>query len=186
MAFQATVILAGLVIGWARKGSIWAVTEIRLKWLWVLPVAYIVQHVSITYLSGQIYEYAVVLSYLSLIFFCVVNVRTPGMAWTLLGTCLNFIVMVVNYLRMPAYLPVVKEMDPRLIGPLLQGDYGKSIAMGTSTHLNFLGDIFYFQVQPASLISVGDIIFGIGLVVLIQYAMRLKRGEPAHATHDHA
>lgn len=186
MAFQAVVIIAGLVVGWARKGSIWAITEIRLRWLWMLPVAYVLQHVSISYLTGTVYEWAIILSYAALMVFCAINIRIPGLSWALLGTSLNFVVMLANHLRMPAYLPVVRSMDPRLIGPLLQGHYGKSIAMTTSTHLNFLGDIFYFQVQPASLISVGDIIFGIGLVVLIQHAMLLKRGESAHAVGHRA
>lgn len=77
---------------------------------------------------------------------------------------------------MPAYVPAVKAMAPNILPLVVKGEYGKSIAMSSTTHLNFLGDIFYFQIQPASLISVGDIIFAIGLVVLIQHAMRLKRG----------
>ncbi|WDL98710.1 DUF5317 domain-containing protein [Alicyclobacillus sp. ALC3] len=186
MAFQAVVIIAGLVVGWVRKGSIWSITEIRLRWLWVLPVAYILQHVSISYLTGTVYEFVLVLSYISLITFSLVNFKTPGLAWTLLGTFLNFLAMSVNGLRMPAYLPAVKQMDSALVGPLLAGHYGKSVAMTSMTHLNFLGDIFSFQVQPASIISIGDIIFGIGLVILIQHAMLLKRGELAHAVDKHA
>ncbi|MDQ0191100.1 DUF5317 domain-containing protein [Alicyclobacillus cycloheptanicus] len=179
MAFEIGVILCGLIIGWVRKGSLWALTEIRLKWLWVLPISYLLQHISIAYFSGVPYEVAILLSYISLIAFCLVNLKVPGVAWTLLGTCLNFLVMAVNHLRMPAYLPVVRAMDPKIVQPLMHGEIGKSIAMTSATHLNFLGDIFYFEVQPASLISVGDIIFGIGLIILIQHAMRLKRGEGA-------
>lgn len=186
MAFQALVIIAGLVAGWVRKGSIWAITEIRLKWIWVLPVAYVLQHISITYLNGIVYQVVLILSYLSLMLFCAVNVRTPGVVWTLVGTCLNFVVMLANHLRMPAYLPTVKAMDPAAVSLLLHGEYGKSIAMTAATHLNFLGDIFYFEVQPASLISIGDIVFSVGLVILIQYAMRLKRSEAADAVARHA
>ncbi|MBX5436713.1 MAG: DUF5317 family protein, partial [Alicyclobacillaceae bacterium] len=47
------------------------------------------------------------------------------------------------------------------------------------THLNFLGDIFPITIWPQSIISIGDIVFSIGLVILIQYAMRSGKGGAA-------
>lgn len=88
------------------------------------------------------------------------------------GTLANVVALAANGLRMPAYVPAVRMMAPKILGQLEAGTYGKSIAMTASTHLNFLGDIFAFNVYPQSLLSVGDILFSIGLVVLIQNAMR--------------
>jgi hypothetical protein len=182
LAFQVFVILTGLAIGWLRKGSLWAVTNIRLKTIWLLPISYILQHVSIDYLTGMTFEVAIVFSYLLLLAFCLLNVRVPGIVWALGGTAANFLAMCSNGLRMPAYIPAVQHMAPTLIPRLMRGEYSKSIAMTANTHFNFLGDIFSFEIKPASLISIGDILFAIGLVILIQYAMRLGKGGVVRGT----
>jgi hypothetical protein len=175
LAFQIFTILAGLVVGWFRKGSLWAITAVNLKWIWLLPVAYVLQHVSIRYLNGPSYELALVASYVALLVFCGFNYRIPGVLWAMAGTVANFLVMVCNGLRMPAYIPAVEKMAPQLVPLLMKGQYGKSVAMSTDTHLNFLGDIFYFQIPPQSLVSVGDILIAIGLIIFLQYAMRTER-----------
>jgi hypothetical protein len=179
LSFHVLVLLAGLLVGWFKKGSIWNITNIRLRLLWILPVAYLIQHVSITYLSGSMYELAIVASYLALLMFCLLNWKVPGLIWAAGGTLSNFLVMLVNGLRMPAYIPAVQQMDSKLVPLLEKGEFGKSIAMSSSTHLNFLGDIFYVHVQPPSLVSIGDILFAIGLIILIQHAMRSGRSEPS-------
>ncbi|MBX5436951.1 MAG: DUF5317 domain-containing protein, partial [Alicyclobacillaceae bacterium] len=163
MAFQFLVILAGLVLGWVRGGSVWSITQVRLRYIWVLPAAYVLQHVSIHDLHGVLYQVVIVLSYLALLLFCAVNFRVPGITWAFAGTLANFVVMAVNHLRMPAYLEAVKRIDPSAVGPLQRGEMGKSIAMSAHTHLNFLGDIFPITIWPQSIISIGDIVFSIGL-----------------------
>lgn len=175
MPFQLAAIVIGLFVGWARKGSIWSLTFIRLKWLWVLPVAYALQIISINYLHGGVYQASLVASYLLLIAFCVRNFTVPGVAWTLAGTVANFLVMSVNGLRMPAYMSAVRAISPRMATLLQNAEFGKSVAMGSDTHLNFLGDIFFMKTQPPMLVSVGDILFAIGIAVLVQHAMRVGR-----------
>lgn len=177
MAYEILIIIAGLVVGWVRKGSVWSMTNLRMKHLWVLPVAYLLQHFSIDNMHGIAYQVSIIMSYLGLILFCLLNVRVSGLSWALAGTLANFLVMAANGLRMPAYLAVIRRVDPRLVPLLEAGKYGKSVAMGPNTHLNFLGDIFPFRLWPQSMISVGDILFGIGLIILIQYAMTATRGE---------
>ncbi|QSO50371.1 DUF5317 domain-containing protein [Alicyclobacillus curvatus] len=171
MAFQVLIILGGLVVGWFKRGSLWNVGNIKLKLWWVLPVAYVLQHISVAYLSGLSYEIIVVASYLLMLTFGMLNAKYPGIVWSLIGTIANFVALSFNGLRMPAYVPAVKMMAPEILPQLQAGVYGKSIAMSSTTHLNFLGDIFAFNVYPASLLSIGDLLFAIGLVVLIQHAM---------------
>jgi len=175
LPFQLAAIVIGLIVGWLRKGSLWSLTNIRLKWLWTLPVAYVLQITSINYLNGNIYQLFLVLSYLLLIVFSVRNLPVPGVTWALAGTVANFLVMVVNGLRMPAYLAPIRVLNPQLVTMLQRGQYGKSVAMGSSTHLNFLGDIFFVKIQPPVLVSIGDILFSIGIAILIQHAMRVGR-----------
>ena len=165
------IILGGLVVGWLKRGNLWNIGNLKLKMWWMLPVAYVLQHISVAYLSGGAYEVVIVASYIVMIVFSALNVRYPGIVWSLAGTLSNFIALLFNGLRMPAYVPAVKLMAPEILPQLEAGTYGKSIAMSSSTHLNFLGDIFGFNVYPASLLSIGDLLFAIGLVILIQHAM---------------
>jgi len=158
-----------------KKGSVWALTSLKFKWLWILPVAYMLQVVSMNYLHGGIYRWMLVVSYLMLIAFCIRNLSVPGVWWTMTGAAANFLVMLVNGLRMPAYMPPIYSLSKKMADLLVSGHFGKSIAMNQTTHLNFLGDIFFLRIQPPTLVSVGDILFAIGLVILIQNAMQGKR-----------
>jgi len=174
LAFEILIILAGLVVGWFKKGSLWNMANLRLRVLWMLPVPYVLQHMSIFYLTGRAYEVVLITSYVLLTLFCLFNLNVPGVVWAMAGTLANFVALAANGLRMPAYLPAVRAMAPQIIPALDAGTYGKSITMTAHTHLNFLGDIFGFNIWPPSLLSIGDILFSIGLIVLIQYAMRIQ------------
>ncbi len=170
------IVLVGLVIGWIRKGSVWAITSLHLRLLWILPIAYLFQHFSIDYMHGMPYEISILLSYVGLMLFGVLNAKVPGVAWALAGTGSNFLVMVANRLRMPAYMPIIREENPNFAALVQAGKIGKSMAMGPQTHLNFLGDIIPFRIWPQSMVSVGDILFGIGLALFIQHGMTMVKG----------
>jgi hypothetical protein len=88
--------------------------------------------------------------------------------------------MAANGLRMPAYIPAVRHFNPSVVPSLIRGEYGKSIAMGNNTHLNFLGDIFTFDIGYVTLISIGDVLFAIGLVIFIQHAMIYQSRSTRH------
>lgn len=177
-------LVVGCIIGFFRGGNLWAVTKLKLKYVWVLPLAYILQYITINYFNGIVYEFFLVVSYLLLIGFCAINYKISGIKIAMVGIIANFTAMAVNQLRMPAYLPSVYRIDPAAVPLLKMGKMGKSIAMTQSTHLNFLGDIFTFSLGKGSLVSIGDILFGIGIAVVIQYAMCLERTNIANGTTE--
>lgn len=172
MAFQLLAIVVALLVGWVRGGRLGNLARVRLRHVWVLPVAYLLQYLSIYHLRGLAYEVLVVLSYACLIAFCVRNLDSKGIIWALLGISANFIVMMANHLRMPAYVPAVEAYAPGLVPELQDGAIGKSVAMSTNTHLNFLGDIFTVQLGVPTLVSIGDLMFSVGLFLFIVAAMR--------------
>lgn len=170
--FTLLVIAGGLLIGWFRKGSLWNITNVKFRIIWLLPCAYILQYVSIFHMHGLAYEVSILLSYLGLIVFCLVNFRIAGIKWALVGTAANLLVMAVNGLRMPAYMPEIRRIAPQIVPALLKGDYMKSVAMSSHTHLNPLGDIFNVSLITPNLVSVGDWLFSFGIIIFLQYAMR--------------
>jgi hypothetical protein len=173
-------LVAGCLIGFIKRGSIWNLSLLKLKWIWVVPIAYVIQYASIYFLQGPDYEVFILMSYLTLILFCFRNRLVPGVKITLIGIFLNLLVLAVNHLRMPAYLPAARILDPNSVEHLKEGLIGKSIAMTNDTHLNFLGDIFTIHIGRGSLVSIGDILIGIGIMVLIQYAMCIERTTKLH------
>lgn len=177
--FLIVPLLAGCVVGFLRKGSLWEITRLKIKWILLLPLAYVMQYIAIYYLNGISYELLVSISYICLLWFCYLNLKINGVNIAMIGIILNFVVMVVNHLRMPAYLPAVERIEPSAVLLLKLGKVGKSIAMTSGTHFNFLGDIFTFNLGVGSLISIGDILFGIGLAIVIQHAMCLERADSA-------
>jgi hypothetical protein len=170
--FTVLVIIAGLLIGWFRKGSLWSIANISFRLIWLLPSAYILEYISVHHLQGHIYEICILLAYLGLTWFCLLNYRVAGIKWALAGTIANILVMSVNGLRMPAYLPAIREIAPQTIPALMKGEYLKSVAMTSHTHLNPLGDIFNVSVLTPNLVSVGDLLFSLGIIIFLQHAMR--------------
>ncbi len=170
--FTLLVIVAGLLIGWFRKGSLWAITNVKFRLIWLLPCAYILEYISVYHLHGTAYDISILVSYLGLIVFCMLNLKISGIKWALAGTAANLLVMAANGLRMPAYMPAVRKLAPQTIDALMKGDYLKSVAMSSHTHLNPLGDIFNVSIITPNLVSVGDLLFSIGIIMFLQYAMR--------------
>lgn len=176
MAFELCSIVIGLIVGFWKKGSIWNIPNLKLKFVWLLPAGYGLETYSIAHLTGEYYRINVILSYTTILIFCVINIRRTGIAWTALGTSANFICMLWNGLRMPAYVPAVQSVAPKLLPSLYAGHIGKSIAMTSHTSMNFLGDIFIFNFYSVTLISIGDILFGAGILLFIQHAMCCEKG----------
>lgn len=171
MVFQVLAIVLGVIVGWIRRGKISNLSLVRFRLLWILPLAYFLQYISIYYTHGLIYQVMVTASYIGLIVFCSLNVKQPGLQWALMGVVSNFLVMLANHLRMPAYIAPVEKYAPDMVSKLREGAIGKSIAMGPNTHLNFLGDIFTVDLGVRTLVSIGDLLFSVGLFLFIVTAM---------------
>lgn len=176
MAFEGLSVICGLVIGLFRKGSFAALSTIRLRVLWLVILSYVLQFASIHVLNHAFYGILMILSYTTLIIFCGLNIKQPGIWMAFAGTALNFLEMSTNGLRMPAYLPAVRSVSSTLAAELLSGNYGKSVVMTKSTFLPFLGDIIPIHIYPQSVVSIGDCLFSIGIIVFIVYSMTGRVG----------
>lgn len=176
MAFEGLSVICGLVIGLFKKGSFASLSTIRLKVLWLVVVSYVLQFASIHVANHEFYGILMILSYSTLIVFCAMNISQPGIWMACVGTALNFLEMSTNGLRMPAYLPAVRSVSGSLATELLSGNYGKSVVMTKSTFLPFLGDIIPIHIYPQSVVSIGDCLFSIGIIVFIVYSMTRRVG----------
>lgn len=181
LAFEALAVIIGFVVGWIKKGSLLQLSSLRTTAVWLLPIAYVSQALSIHLRNALIYEILISVSYLLLLSFCVINTSLPGVKWAGVGTFLNFLEMACNGLRMPAYVPAVRMVEPGALSLLKTGHAGKSVAMDPHTIMPFLGDIIPIRLPFPSVVSIGDCLFSIGLVLLIVNLMTSNSGDVINA-----
>lgn len=174
MSVQILAILFAIIFAYFKKGSIYNLSDLKLKYFWILPISYLFQFLSIHIFSQSLYVIMIIASYLALIIFCTINIQQKGIPYMLAGLLLNFIEMTLNGLRMPAYLPSVRMLGKKAVQALLSGHYNKSILMDNHTIFPFLGDIIPFHFVIYDIVSIGDCVFAVGLGVLIYNAMISK------------
>ncbi|MFC0216672.1 DUF5317 domain-containing protein [Paenibacillus chartarius] len=185
MAFDG--IIFGLLFGFLRRGSIKNFASIRLKYGWMFPLLLLIQIFVFVFQSKlgwleAISNYTFAAVYIIGFIFLWMNRKERGFLLVLAGAFLNFLVMIVNGGRMPVSIEAAEvALDPFFVEILRQGiTYGKHTAMTAQTHLTFLGDIIpltkpYYKQQ---VISIGDVIESIGIMIYIQTVM--LRGKSSH------
>ena len=168
-------VVIGLLLAKIRGGKWLRLTEATLRGVWLIVLAFVIQFGSI-FLFPKFLLVAVQLSYFLLLVFVFLNRTKSGFVLMALGIAFNLLVMMVNGGRMPVEVEAARSLDPELLPALLAGQYGKHIAMSSSTHLNILGDFIYlrFPYPHPTIISIGDVFFSVGMIIFIQ-AMTLKK-----------
>jgi len=173
------MLLDGLVIGCIvslfRGGKFKNLLNIQLQAIWLILFAFVVQYGAI-FIFPNLLWIATPVSYFILMLFGYYNRKQAGVRFIIVGIALNLIVMVANQGRMPVDVNSAKKLYPELVPQLLSGSYGKHIAMSNYTNFNLLGDIFYLHwpYPHQTLISLGDILFSIGIFLFVQNAMVIK------------
>lgn len=177
--------IIGILVAKFRGGKFKDLLDTKIKGLWLIILSFAIQYATM-FLRPSLLLPAVIVSYSTLLVFCGLNIRFRGMYPIIAGIVLNFLVMLVNGGRMPVEIESAKQFAPELLPSLLAGEYGKHLAMSDSTHLNFLGDIFYLHAPypHPGIVSLGDIIFSIGVFIFIQKVM-VKRRSPIQGSVAH-
>lgn len=169
-------IILPLIIGKIRGGSYKKLLDISIKWWWLITIAGLIEF-GASYIRAKEIEsiwkfvdYNVLwiqgITYVLLIIVIAMNYKQKGFLVLLIGTLLNFIVIMVNQGRMPVDITnLYNMMSPTVIERLSTGkDLIHSVA-NTNTRLKILADIIQIS-RPYPLpksISIGDIFLAIGL-----------------------
>jgi|ERR1041384_3865936 hypothetical protein len=177
------VILAGIGIGLARGGSLKNLVTVKVRFMGLLYVAVALQlGAQFVPESASIWAYAMVVSSYAAVFVVAgANYRIPGMLVVALGALCNFTVILANQ-GMPISETAARASGHAPRSLLLRGKH--YLDAGTA-HLRFLGDNIALHFSP-SIISVGDIIIWIGIVVILQDLMQpasvAQQAKPAPTT----
>jgi uncharacterized protein DUF5317 len=148
-------------------GRLTALTEVRVRHLWLVPVAIVTQVGIITVWPGGSHAWHVavhLLTYALAGLFLWCNRRLPGATLLGLGFLANTLVIVLNGGVMPA-----SASAQRLAGIELEaGRFENSVAVA-GARLGFLGDVFAIPhpIPLANVFSIGDVLLGLGAAVFL-------------------
>lgn len=159
------IVIISVIIGVIRKGNLKG--DIRLKYPWIVLIAFIAQVLGTWLLPRELKPFAVIVSYTGLLIFVAFNWQKQYIRLIGFGIILNVIVIVVNGGMMPVSLDAAKRVGYD-ITPLLNGTVFKQQAMTETTNFGFLGDIIPLKYPIPRVISIGDISIFVGVFMLIQ------------------
>jgi hypothetical protein len=162
----------GILVGLLLRGNVSNLSGFKFRWAWVAVAGLAVQVALFTEtgdrLTGDagpaIYVASTVVVFLAVLR----NIRLPGMAIVAIGSMLNLAAIVANGGSMPA--------DPgALVAAGLDGagSHTNSVVLEAPA-LQPLTDIFAVPagIPLANVYSVGDVLIGLGVVVLLATLMR--------------
>lgn len=189
-------IVLGLVIGFARNGRLNNFYEAHFKG-WILTfiafilflVPYGIEIFDITF------DQLALIPYISMCLIALValfNFERNGMKIILLGLALNLLIMGLNTYKMPVDAVRMEAMGyASFVESLTQGSIVNYMTLEGAHPLSaFLGKVIAIPkgYPLTQVLSVGDIIVSIGIVVLIQYEMLLSavksRGSMVQFTYN--
>ena len=155
-------------------GSLRRLGQLKVHWLWLAPLAVVLQTVIVTIAPGgseTVHALIHIGTYLMIGAFVWANRRLPGMAVIGAGAFLNFLVILVNRGVMPA-----SARSERLAGIVLHHGFNNS-AVVPHPHLLWFGDVIPVPWPLPNVLSVGDCIIYVGMLLLLHRACRVPVSE---------
>lgn len=169
----------GLIAGFALGGRLEGLGRLSFRWGWVFALGLAVQLVLFSdYVAERIGAAGMPIyvgSTLAVALVVTANHRITGMPVVALGAFSNLAAIVANGGYMPA-----SETALSALGKVVKGTYTNS-SFVPNPNLPWLTDIFAMPawLPAANVYSVGDVLIGLGVVVVIVAAMRssvVRRG----------
>ena len=173
MLLAFVLLLAGVVVGVLRGGSLENINRVRFRLPWLVFLGLALQigadAAAARYpgiQKGVAGPLVLAISYAFVGTFVLLNFRFPGAMIIGLGLLLNLSVILANG-AMPVSLWAARVSGSH-VAPHLQNSV-KHRVKGPGTRLGFLGDII--PVPPLGIVSVGDVVLGSGVFILVSFLM---------------
>jgi len=165
----------GLLIGFLLGGRLDRLADLRFHWAWLAIVGLIVQVLLFSPLFedviGDLGPPIYVLSTAAVLVAVLRNWRLPGLAIVAIGAASNLLAIVANGGVMPASPEAIASLgwDP-------EAGFSNSVVMADPA-LWPLTDIFALPswLPAANVFSIGDVLIGVGVAVVIALGMRGQR-----------
>ncbi|GAV21491.1 DUF5317 domain-containing protein [Carboxydothermus pertinax] len=171
-----------IIIAFLKKGSLRHLSETEIRKQWVILSGFLLQLIAMflyhrVSFINQSFAFWVVVSYLMLIYGCWCNRHLPGIKLFILGTLLNFLVIIANGGRMPVSLDALEWAGLSSYIPLVVEGVTKHQPLTESTLLPYLADVIPLRppfVFSSMVVSPGDIAVTLGISWFIYKGMVKK------------
>ncbi|MGB6370547.1 MAG: DUF5317 domain-containing protein [Atribacterota bacterium] len=177
------IIIISIIIGLLRNGKLSSLSQISLKRIELLVLAFLIQ-AGLIFLGSRKIEfvlnyssYALAFSYVVLLIAVWYNKKLKGMKIIALGIAFNFMVIVANGGHMPILLGNLYKAGLNDIALILkEGSHVTHTLITEKTLFRFLADVIPLSppFPDPSVVSVGDFFMFFGVFSLIQNAMLKK------------
>lgn len=181
MPILMTAVLS-LAIAWLRGAPPTALASVRLRFLPLPVVAFLIQSTTFVRLESVLEPVAPLLHAISLLLmatFLLANLHYRALALVGVGLALNVVVIGANGGYMPVDPAAAERAGFGQIAARLrtEGTFQKSVSMTESTRFPFLADVIHLPLPngPDRLISVGDVFIAAGTFLFIQEAMVTRK-----------
>ena len=177
------IVIISIIIGLFRNGQLSSLSQISLKRIELIILAFLIQAGLIFLGSRKIgfvinySSYVLAFSYVVLLIAVCYNFELKGIKVIALGIILNFIVIVANSGHMPVLLSSIYKAGLDDFALLLkEGTYVTHTLINEKTLFGFLADVIPLSppFPDPSVVSVGDFLMFYGVFSLIQKAMLKK------------
>jgi hypothetical protein len=186
----ASIVVIGLLLGWGLGGRIRALGELEVRLWWLIPLALVMQVVSIPGAAegpGRYAPFAVlILSFVLIGVVMAANFELRGFPTILLGVLLNLVPIALNQ-GMPVSGPAVLEAGGSLEAvPRQLGE--KHHLQRPEDRLTVLADVIPVREPFNAVVSAGDLVMWVGAGWFVTAAMlgnhRRRRLNPAPPRED--
>ncbi|MHB9094992.1 MAG: DUF5317 domain-containing protein [Eubacteriales bacterium] len=169
-------LIGAIIVGLLSGGKFFNLGRLDFKYAYTIFAAFLIQ-VGIDFWAPSHvfwgYPYLHFASYILLFLALIQNRKLPGVYLILAGTALNFAVIALNGGQMPVRADVI----PREMAAALAAGHGGTHGLLTgTTRLGFLADRIYISfLNQNQLVSLGDIVIDLGVLILVILGMRKTR-----------
>ena len=180
MIIEAVII--GIIIGSIRKGKLLRLEYLRIN-LSPLIILALISYLSIIVMNlglldfnSNLYSVFLILTYAFVIIVLAFNLDKKFMFLPLIGVMMNFVCICVNKFKIPVKSDIIAKLYGEEMHGFLIADKIKFFMPAEKANLSVfgklfsLGDYYFYDV----ILSIGDIIIFVGIVLVIQQLMTDK------------
>jgi hypothetical protein len=170
-------LLIGIIIGYLFKGKLRNIDTDSIRLIYLIPISFLIEAILVLAIREGILNRGILTFIINLIMYSILfafvyaNRKNKGIIIIGIGFLFNALVIFLNGGAMPVS-PAAAEIVGLTEEMSSQGLYR---AVDISTRLVYLGDIIPIKYPSAYVVSIGDLISAIGIIVFIVSGMKRKR-----------
>lgn len=177
-------LLLAIIVGYMKGGKFIRLKNLNFKKLSPIIIALVVQYLVLIFsdrdlkVIGNYVEEIYLVSFILIFIGVIINMNIPSLWIVFVGAISNFIVFVMNGMKIPVSFDALKIAGMNSTIKLMEsGQYKLYDAITNATDYEILGKIIAIDnILPlAGVFSVGDVLITMGLFVFIESSMNDKK-----------